>query len=179
MLNPAFAANATAEFNQVPAQGPYTLAMSNTAIFIPLPNVTNDFGTIISKIRGMAADGSAAAYLPADYRSDPTMIAGYSHQLSILADLLSNPEAPSLESGFATGYAAAAALLHPMSRGTVRLNPKDFLQQPLLDYRSGSNPVDFDLHLAHLKYLRRLIWRTMSMKKYSTFEMGPGEICSK
>jgi len=74
MFNATFAADAAAGFDEVPARGPYTLAMSNSAIFNSLPNMTADHHKIVGKIRALAADGSAAAaYLPADYRSDPTV----------------------------------------------------------------------------------------------------------
>ncbi|KAF2175443.1 GMC oxidoreductase [Zopfia rhizophila CBS 207.26] len=173
MLNPIFAADAAAGFDETPARGPYTLAMSNSAIYISLPNITIDYMKIINRIYRMVDDGSAASYLPADYNSDPTLIAGYKHQLSIIADLLKNPKAPSIESPFATGTSVRAFLLHPLSRGTVRLNLENHLLQPILDYRTASNPVDFDIHLAHVKYLRRMIG-TDTMQKYGTLEVGPG-----
>jgi len=123
----------------------------------------------------MVADGSAASYLPAgsDYRSNPDMVRGYTSQLLALADLLENPNAPSLERPWATGTTAWSFLLHPLSRGTVRLNLTDSLGQPLLDYRTGSNPVDFDLHLAHVRFLRSLVG-TPTMQHYGAVEVAPG-----
>jgi len=173
MLNPAFKADATAGFDEVPARGPYTLSGGDSAIYVPLPNVTANYKAIVGKIRSMAADGSAASYLPPDYKSDQAMIAGYKAQLSVLADLLANPKFPSLETPWATGTIAWSFLLHPLSRGTVRLNLTDHLSQPVLDYRAGSNPVDFDVHLAHVKFLRGLV-KTKTMQKYGAKEIGPG-----
>ncbi len=173
MFNDTFAAQALEEFNETPAQGPYTLAMSNSGIFIPLPNITADYGKIVKSIHKMVADDSAASYLPPDYKSDPTMIAGYKHQLSIIAKFLANPKAPSLESAFTTGGSVRAVLLHPLSRGTVRLDLDDHLQQPILDYRTASNPIDFDINLVHIKYLRKMI-DTPAMQQYGAFEVTPG-----
>jgi choline dehydrogenase len=173
MLNPAFAADAAAGFNETPARGPYTLAMANSAIFLSLPNMATDYMTIINRIRDMVTDGSAAAYLPLEYRFDPAMIAGYKQQLAVTADLLANPSAPSIETPWATGTAARLFLLHPLSRGTVRLNLSHQLEQPILDYRTASNPVDFDIHVAHLRYLRKMI-DTATMQLYGTVEVGPG-----
>ncbi|KAK0614950.1 hypothetical protein B0T17DRAFT_646176 [Bombardia bombarda] len=48
-------------------------------------------------------DTVEALYLPPEYGSDPSLIAGYRDQLQALADLLANPRAPSIESAFATG----------------------------------------------------------------------------
>lgn len=173
MLNATFAAEATREFDEVPARGPYTLGMSNVAIFVSLPDLTGN-STITAKMRALAADGrKAASYLPADYRSDPTMVAGYQHQLSVLADFFDNPESPSLESGFATGTTVHAINLHQLSRGTVRLNTTDPLGQPILDYRVGTNPIDWDVYLAHTRYLRRMI-PTATLQKYGAVEAAPG-----
>jgi choline dehydrogenase len=173
MREPAFAADAAAGFNETPARGPYTLAMGNSGIFLSLPNMTADDMTITDKIRSMAADGSASTYLPTEYDNDPSLIAGYIRQLSALANLYGNPKAPSIEVPWSTGTSFRAIMLHPLSRGTVRLNLTDNLAQPILDYRTASNPIDFDVHLAHLKYLRRTL-DTPTMRRYGATEVDPG-----
>lgn len=173
MLHPSFAADATIGFNETPARGPYTLAMANTGIYLSLPNVTSEHPRIVGSIRSSVTSGTAPAYLPDDYDSDPTLIRGYNRQLLTLADLYSNPKAPSIEVPWATGASLPAFLLHPLSRGTVRLNLTDHLAPPILDYRAGTNPVDFDIHLAHLKFLRRSL-ETATMQQYGALETGPG-----
>ncbi|KAK3391183.1 hypothetical protein B0H63DRAFT_558035 [Podospora didyma] len=179
MLNPSFKANATAGFDQIPATGPYTLAGGNSAIFVPLPNITANYTSITSKIRALVASNSAASYLPPgpDYASSPEMVAGYKAQLIALANLLDNPRAPSIETPWATGQIAWAFLLHPLSRGTVRLNLTDHLAQPILDYRAASNPIDIDIHLAHMRFLRR-ITKTDTMQQYGAYETAPGPAVS-
>jgi choline dehydrogenase len=171
MLDPAFAAKAEAEFNMTPARGPYTLAMSSTALYISLPNITASYIDIVNKMRDTIEDGSSSSYLPAN--SDPTLIAGYKRQLSVLAAFYSNPEAPSVEVPFATGTAMRPIILHPLSRGTVHLNLTDHLAQPLLDYRAGTNPIDFDINIAHLRWLRKVI-DTPTLQKYGAVEVTPG-----
>jgi len=173
MADPAFLADATAGFNETPARGPYTLAGSNSAIFVALRNITPSHQTIINKIRTMVTDGSAASYLPADYRTDVTLVAGYEKQLDTIAKLLNNPQVPSLESTFATGMSFRAVNLHPLSRGTVRLNLTDKLQVPVVNYGTGSNPVDFDVYLAHAKYLRSVV-NTTTFQGYGAKEVTPG-----
>lgn len=172
MLDLAFAADAAAGFHETPARGPYTLAMSNSGIYLSLANMTTVYMSIVNQIRSMAA-GDSAMHLPGDYKRDSTLVAGYKRQLSVLAEFYANPKAPSLETPWATGTRAVAIMLHPLSRGNVRLNSTDHLSQPILDYRSGSNPIDFDLHLAHLKYLRRIL-RTPTMLRYGAIETLPG-----
>jgi choline dehydrogenase-like flavoprotein len=178
MLNATFLAAATAAFNQTPAEGPYTLAIGNTAVYASLPHLTpSTYPTIIAKIRAQittTARNTTFSYLPPDIRSSPAMRAGYLAQLSALANLLSNPRAASLETPWASGTSAPSFLLHPLSRGTVRLNLSDPLAQPVLDYRLGANPVDFDLHLAHIRFLRQMV-RTPTMRRYGAVEIAPGE----
>jgi len=176
MLNASFKADAIAGFNETPARGPYTLSLGNSAIYVSLPHMNSKYATIISKIRKAVSSGAAASYLSPEYRSIPAMVAGYNSQLLALADLLSNPEAPNLESPWATSTAPVTVwsfLLHPLSRGTVRLNLTAPLAQPLLDYRMGSNPHDFDLHMTGVRFLRRLL-ETPTMKKYGATEIQPG-----
>ncbi|KAL1799433.1 hypothetical protein ACET3X_003470 [Alternaria dauci] len=170
MLNPAYAARAAAEFNMTPARGPYTLAMSSTALYISLPNVTEEYMEIIKEIRRVADDGSAASHLPQGSHS--TLVDGYKRQLHVLADLLANSEAPSVEVPFATGTAMRPIILHPLSRGTVRLSMTDHLAQPILDYRAGSSPIDFSIHIAHLRWLRKIL-DTPTMRKYGAVAVSP------
>jgi choline dehydrogenase len=176
MLNATFAAAAAAAFNATPAAGPYTLALSNSFIWISLPNMTtpSTLSTLLARIRSLAgASDTSGLYLPPAYASDTSLMAGYRSQLLALADFYSNPHAPSMESAFATGTRLPAAILHPFSRGTVRLNGTNPLGLPILDYRSASNPIDMDLHLIHLRYLRRTI-QSQTFRGLSAVELQPG-----
>ncbi|KAL2135945.1 hypothetical protein VTI74DRAFT_6173 [Chaetomium olivicolor] len=158
--NATFKTEAIAGFDETPARGLYTLAGGNSAIYVSLPHLTANHTTITGRIRAMVTDHTAASYLPADLRTIPAMVAGYEAQLLALANLLSNPQSPSLETHWATAQSPGTAwsfLLHPLSHGTVRLDPADHLAPPILDYRAGSNPVDVAMHLAHVRYLRGLL----------------------
>ncbi|KAK3389652.1 GMC oxidoreductase-like protein [Podospora didyma] len=177
MLNATFAAEALEGFKSIPARGPYTLSQSNSALYLSLLTMAgaNATKTILHKIRTLISSGTASSFLPQSYRSDPTMIAGYEAQLSTLArKIYSRCSAPSIEVPWATGTAARLFLLHPLSRGTVRLNSTHPLEQPILDYRTGSNPIDFDIHLAHVRYLRR-IFTTPTMITAQANELALGE----
>jgi choline dehydrogenase len=173
MSNSTFQADAIKGFSETPARGPFTLAMSNTAIYVSLPNITANYTMIIDKIKKQISDGTAVNYLPADYNSDPTLIAGYKHQLAVLAETFADPKAPVLESPFGGASLGASFLLKPLSRGTVRLDPRNHLEKPILDYRTASNPIDFDLHIANVRYLRRAV-QTETSKKYGGVESSPG-----
>ncbi|KAL2263162.1 hypothetical protein VTK26DRAFT_7986 [Humicola hyalothermophila] len=190
MLDPAYAAEAAAAFDQIPAQGPYTLAMSNSAIWVSLPNLIDSYPALLSRIRALATvdhtrsnltteSAIASLHLPPAYAlespsSQAALVAGYRAQLRALAGLLGNERSPSLESTFATGTRASAILLHPLSRGIVRLNATHPLAPPLLDYRSASNPIDVALHVAHTRFLRRMV-ATPAMRRLGAVEVAPGE----
>ena len=180
MLDPAFVADATAGFDEIPARGPYTLAMSSTALFLSLSNMTSPaaLGSIVSQIRQLVSSGSSVHSLPPESRAHPELVAGYNSQLLALANLYENPLAPSIEVPWASGTAARLIFLHPLSRGTVRLNLSSPLDQPILDYRAGSNPIDFQIHLAHVRFVRKL-FATPAMLKYGTVELGPTEEVAK
>jgi choline dehydrogenase-like flavoprotein len=174
--NATFKADAIAGFDETPARGPYTLAGGNSAIYVSLPHMTPDYAAITDQIRAMVADGSAASYLPADVRTIPAMVAGYNAQLLVIANLLDNPQSPSLETPWATGQAPGTAwsfLLHPLSRGTVRLDLANPLEKPILDYRAGTNPVDAVVQLAQVRYLRGLL-DTPTMQARGAAEIAPG-----
>ncbi|KAK8071343.1 hypothetical protein PG997_011546 [Apiospora hydei] len=163
MYDPAFIADATAGFDETPARGPYTLAMRNSAIYIPLANISADFESIITTIKQQLAKTPTS----------PDMMAGYQHQLALLLELHSNPSAPSLEVPFGGGTSLSTVNLHPFSRGSVRLNATHPLEQPVLDYRGGSNPLDIAVSVAHLRYLRRVL-STPTMRARGAVEVAPG-----
>jgi choline dehydrogenase-like flavoprotein len=171
MSDPAFAADALKGWDEIPARGPYTLAMGNSAVYCSLPNVTSDADKIISKIKGMVDDGSFATYLPST--AAPEVVAGYKHQLGVLAEALANPAQPVLESPFAAGPAGGAFHLKPLSRGTVLLDPSDPDGDPILDYRTATNPIDLDIMVEFVKYFRRY-YQTDYLKKYGVVEVSPG-----
>ncbi|KAM7212418.1 GMC oxidoreductase [Rhypophila decipiens] len=179
--NATFKADSIAGFNETPARGPYTLALGNEAIYVSLPRMTSKstLSALLHKMHQQAASlASTAVILPPgpDYGSNPSMLAGYKSQLLTLAAQFAKPDSPTMETPFATSSDGSrlAFLLHPLSRGTVRLNLTDPLSQPIIDYRHGSNPLDFDLHISHIRYLRG-VFDTPTFTKYGAVETGPGK----
>lgn len=183
LQNATLHSQAISQFHETPAKGPYTLAMANSALYLSLPRAApSNYRSILSKVRSLASNPALlSSYLPPgpDYASNTAMIKGYKSQLLALSNLLEDPLAPSNESPFATmdhpghGPISWAILLHPFSRGTVHINLTNPLDQPILNYNAGGNPLDFDLHLAHLRFLRRL-GLTPTFRKYGAVEVGPG-----
>jgi choline dehydrogenase len=172
MSNAAFAADAIAGFDEIPARGPYTLAMGNSAVYISLPNITANYTQIIEKVNAQLASSSTAGlFLPAS--ADETVIAGYKHQLSILAQVFANPTHPVLESPFSGGVSGVSFHLKPLSRGTVMLDLEDIDGRPVIDYRTCTNPVDFDIMSSFIRYFRTMFQGT-TLKSYGAVETSPG-----
>lgn len=168
--NKTFAAEAVAQFRERPARGPYTLAMSNSAAYQSLQDVTPQWENIVADIRAQIEDRSALQYLPST--AAETVQHGYLAQLEILAQALENPEHPILEMPFATGP-VTAFLLKPLSRGSVILNSSDHDATPIVNYATGANPVDLDIMATYVDYFRR-IYSTDTWQERNAIEVSPG-----
>jgi choline dehydrogenase len=160
-----------AEWKQRPAKGPYTLAMGNSAIYISLPNITSNYSAIVRSVRSQITDGSAVAY--AAPGSHATVIEGYKAQLAVLAATFENPNQPVMETPFISGPPGGGFLLHPLRRGTVKINTKNPDDEPVLDYRTASNPIDFDVMATFLEYFRRF-YSSSQMQAVGARELEPG-----
>jgi choline dehydrogenase len=168
--NATFVAEATEQFKQRPAAGPYTLAMGNSAIYVPLQNITEKAAALVAKMRAQIADGSALSYLPAS--ASGVVKTGYLAQLEVLAQAFENPEQPIMESPF-TAAPGIAFLLRPLSRGTVLLNPSNHDATPIVDYRTASNPLDLEIMVEFIRYMRR-IYETRTFRDLNAVEVAPG-----
>ncbi|KAK1843992.1 gmc oxidoreductase [Colletotrichum chrysophilum] len=168
--NTTYAAEAVAQFRERPARGPYTLAMGNSAAYVALQNVTAQWQHIVADIRAQIADGSALQYLPAS--ADNTVQTGYLAQLQAIAKALENPEHPVLEMPFHAAP-SMAFLLKPLSRGSVVLDPADHDATPIVNYATGTNPVDLNIMSSYIDYFRRL-YAIDTWKDLGPVEVAPG-----
>lgn len=168
--NETFAAEAVAQFRERPAQGPYTLAMGNSAAYQSLQDVTPQWENIVADIRAQIEDRSALQYLSS--AAAETVQHGYLSQLEILAQTLEHPEHPILEMPFANGP-GTAFLLKPLSRGSIILNSSDHDATPIVNYATGANPIDLDIMATYVDYFRR-IYSTNTWQKRNAIEVAPG-----
>ncbi|EQB43828.1 hypothetical protein CGLO_17473 [Colletotrichum gloeosporioides Cg-14] len=174
-INTTYAAEAVAQFRERPARGPYTLAMGNSAAYVALQNVTAQWQYIVADIRAQIADGSALQYLPAS--ADKTVHAGYLAQLQAISEALENPQHPILEMPFHAAP-SMAFLLKPLSRGSVVLDPADHDATPIVNYATGTNPVDLDIMSSYIDYFRRL-YAIDTWKDLGPVEVAPGANVTK
>ncbi|KAK1764936.1 hypothetical protein QBC33DRAFT_612669 [Phialemonium atrogriseum] len=169
--NKTFSQEALDEYKLRPAQGPYTQAMGNSAVYVSLPLITDQYKDIVDAINKQLSDGTFKSYLP-EGAAEP-VIEGYKAQLEILAKELSDPESPVMESPFSGGPSGGGFLLKPLSRGTVLLNVSNPEGEPIIDYRSCSNPVDWDILASFVGYFRKYA-STPTMQSLGAVEVSPG-----
>ncbi|RDL37825.1 Glucose oxidase [Venustampulla echinocandica] len=137
------------------------------AAMIGLPVVTPD------KYEALAQayeSQDPAAYLPSNY--EETQIEGYKQQQKVWAKLMRSTNPVFLEI-MLHGPGGAIQNLHCMSRGTILMDPKDPDGEMQVDYRAASNPVDVDVMVEMIKFMRRYM-TTGDLAQYEAKESLPG-----
>ena len=116
---------------------------------------------------------NAADYLPTG--SDPTVIAGYQARLVSLAEAIR-----SSNNVFYSHYFSGDEPVnyftneHPLSLGTVNINISAPESEPIVDYRTYSNPVDFDIMLELARFHRRINVESSLLAQFDPIETSPG-----
>jgi choline dehydrogenase len=168
-INQTFIDEANAEF-AANRTGPLTIASGNCGAWLPLSVIApNAFRTIADRYEAQ----DPAAYLPAG--ADRTVVDGYRAQKKALARALRS-RGSAVYNFFLRGSNQEGAIvyLHPLSRGTVTINPADpYFLPPVVDYRALSNPADLDVLVEFTQFTRRFFTQTR-MKNYDPVEVSPG-----
>ena len=160
---------AQAEFN-ANRTGPLTIASGNCGAFLPFPIIAP---TAFSSIAQRYESQPPAAYLPPG--TDSSVVAGYAAQKKALASTLRSKSA-AVYNFFLRGSQNESAIvyLHPLSRGTVQLNPSDpYFTHPTVDWRALTNPADADVLVEFTRFTRKY-WSLPSLQKYQPVEAAPG-----
>jgi choline dehydrogenase len=109
---------------------------------VTLPEATNSSEAIIAE--ALARD--PASSLPADV--DPTVLAGYKAQRKIVIGQYSNPNVGVGVLNWNTDTVAQVYHQKPLSRGSITINTTDPLSPPKFDYRTCTDPTDFQINIA-------------------------------
>ncbi|KAI1080142.1 putative GMC oxidoreductase [Whalleya microplaca] len=137
--------------------GPYSMGIGNAAAWLGMPVISpENFESIATKLETQ----DHAAQLPPD--TDPAVIAGYTAQMKNMAASMRSPNT-AFYNHVLTGSGSSGTLvdLHPLSRGTVNIDPTDpFGREPVVDYRALSNPVDLDVLVEMMRFTRRYFFET-------------------
>ncbi|KAH6674843.1 choline dehydrogenase-like protein [Halenospora varia] len=152
-------------------QGAYTLirGTGNNYISLPLTNVStpSKYASIIAQV----ASADPASFLPAD--THPTVLAGYKKQRKLILEQYKSLKSTIGSISWNTGLATTLYTLKPLSRGTVNIASTDPLANPLIDYRSLSDPIDLETTLLLLLKARSLFSQP-SMTILGPTEVTPG-----
>lgn len=112
----------------------------------------------------------AAEYLPEHYTEE--QIEGYRQQQAVHVELMQSKNVVFNEM-MLTGPAGGVQNLHPASRGDVRLNPEDPTGGVIVDYRGASNPIDLEIMVETVKFMRRF-YTEGELAQYEVTETLPG-----
>lgn len=149
--------------------GPYTIAIGNVAAWLSYPVISTRYDEIATQLEKQ----DHAAYLPKG--THPTVIAGYEAQMRSYAEAMrANHTAFYNQVIFSTASNGIIVALHPLSRGTININPDDPESEPLVDYRALSNPLDVAVMADMLRFTRSFYFENSVNAKYDPVELLPG-----
>jgi choline dehydrogenase-like flavoprotein len=149
--------------------GPVCQSHGSSLAFLPLQNITSNWKTIVSTIKGQ----KTSDYLPAAYKNNAKLLAGYEAAKKITADLLSSTKAAAAEFPMNAFGLAIAAIQRPLSRGYVALDPKNPKGNPIVQFNTFQNPADRTMLLEAVKWTRRH-WQSPVLARFSPVEVTPG-----
>ncbi|KAI5782851.1 hypothetical protein FPQ18DRAFT_359665 [Pyronema domesticum] len=143
--------------------GPYVLCPAGPHLsFYTLPMITDRYEELVS----MAEKEDDAKYLREGIH--PTVLAGYKRQKKLLL------------AGFRTNNSAVnenvltlTSVQKPLSRGFVEISSADPWANPLVDWRTLSNPFDMAVVVEGARFIRR-IWARPEVEELSPREIVPG-----
>ncbi|KAH7099915.1 alcohol oxidase [Auriculariales sp. MPI-PUGE-AT-0066] len=148
--------------------GPRSIGVGMVGAWLPLRNLApTDYKEIAAGLKAQ----DPAAYLPSTYT--PEQVQGFKLQRdTIIASYLSD-KAGQIELLFGGSSSYPLSLEHPLSRGTVTLNTSHIYSEPIVDFRTFSNPIDPLVLAKAIQFVRR--WSaTPSYQTLTPTESAPG-----
>lgn len=151
--------------------GPLTKAQATYIAFPSLEMLTTSNATS-SLVDALEAQ-DPSAHLPAIYADSPGLQAGFERQRSTLAADLRSGSVAAAELPAAGGGVMANAVMKPLSRGTVHLDPSDPHGVPLVFHNALANPFDRSVLFAAVEYTRR-VYGSAAAAGLAPVEVAPG-----
>ncbi|KAL2182229.1 alcohol oxidase [Thermothelomyces heterothallicus CBS 203.75] len=150
--------------------GPNSIATGNAAAWLPFAVVSPRAANLSA---ALAAQNHSLALAPG---TDRTVAAGYRAQMASLARALRS-NGTAFYNLVLTGGSTSGLLvdLHPLSRGTVAVDPRDPSgAAPLVDYRALSNPLDAAVMADLIRFTRRYHLDNPRTRPWRAAELAPG-----
>lgn len=161
--NATYAAEMLAQYH-ANRTGPYTMGLGNNAAFLPLPLIAPDRYKSLLSI-ALAANAST---------SDLAAVqAGYNKQRALLLAAFATNDVAVDEFLVGTSAGAGISLQHPLSRGSVQIRSTSPWDNPMINSRSVSDPLDRAILVESMRYARRF-HASPGMAPFSPVEVSPG-----
>jgi len=146
----------------------YTLvsSLSSNIGVLSLQKATSSYRQII-KAAGIR---DPALSLPADV--DETVLAGYTAQRAAILKQFASNDIGVGTVHWSTADSALVYHLKPLSRGTVTINSTNPLENPLIDFRTGTDPADVAVYTALFRK-NRALFAAPSMQALGPTEAAP------
>ncbi|KAF2466213.1 alcohol oxidase [Lindgomyces ingoldianus] len=147
---------------------PKTGLTANLGAIIGLPVITPE------KVESLAQafeNQDPAQYLPKD--AHPHIVAGYKAQKDAFAKIFRSKNTAWMWLILGGTPSFGPAHQHPMSRGTVYIDPKDPSGEPIVDYRAFSNPIDVATMIEMIRFTRKYM-ASETFAAYKPKEGQPG-----
>jgi len=135
---------------------------------LPLPVIAPD--VYLSLANSLETLDPASALPPG---TNKAIIAGYTAQLKLMAAGIRSNNTAWLQTGIGGSPSIAIFNMHPLSRGYVNINTSAPLNEPVVDYRVLTNPVDIQIHIALLKGMRKY-FASDALRGLEPVEISPG-----
>ncbi|CUS12576.1 unnamed protein product [Tuber aestivum] len=156
-------------------EGPWTAGSPNSIAFLPLSTYTNKSEILL---------GAYTAQEPGQHlRNDlePAVTAGFQKHHKILLNRLAGTRTAAMEFIWLSGanrrfqMPLSISIAHPFSRGFIEINSTDPHAAPIVDLRTGSNPVDLSLLVEALRFNRRIV-QSPAIQELAPTELTPGQL---
>ncbi|KAH8904826.1 alcohol oxidase [Coniochaeta sp. PMI_546] len=149
--------------------GPYSIATGNAAAWLPFPVISGRFGAIADKL----ATQDPRTSLPSD--TDASVVAGYAAQLKSFAAAMRGNNTAFYNLGLTGGSSNGIIVdLHPLSRGSVNIDPGNPEGEPIVDYRALTNAVDIEVMTEIMRYTRQYYFNNTATAGFAPRELSPG-----
>lgn len=140
----------------------------NLGAFLGLPAISpNDVDAIASKYENQ----DLAAYVPKG--THPDILAGYKAQRSAFTKILRLKNVSILWQILSSSPRTDPVFQHPVSRGTVNIDPSNPTAHPIIDYGAFTNPLDIEIMTSLVRSVRRF-FNSESLAPYGPIETSPG-----
>lgn len=149
--------------------GPYSIATGNAAAWLPFPVISGRFEAIADKL----ATQDPRTSLPSD--TDASVVAGYAAQLKSFAAAMRGNNTAFYNLGLTGGSSNGIIVdLHPLSRGSVNIDPGNPEGEPIVDYRALTNAVDIEVMTEIMRYTRQYYFNNTATAGFAPRELSPG-----